>query len=571
MSNIDDWAAAAPASGANIDDWAGASTPAAAAAPQSPPTQAPDISGPLGYIKSLGAGLGRGFGSAVLGGEQLVGRGIRAAGDFGQAMTGAPNITQRAGDALINDAAAGIRNTNAEYAPYAAANPTTAATGDMLGKTGAALLLPTSRLPGGALVNGGVAGGMNALTEPVDPDNPDYWMTKLQQGVGGALGGGLVGGLVGGVSRAMAPRLTAAQQDLVNRGINLTPGQLGGPGANTVEQQATSLPFIGNAIAKARNRAIGQFNTAVGNDALAPIGQSVPTNVAPGSATVQHVNDAIGNEFNRIEGQAKFNYDGQFHTDVNGIRQNMLDNGATPQAVQQFDNIFQGQIRNRMDPNTGEMTGQVWGKARDALNRIERDNTIGAPNADQRAIADAVGSLNDVMSANVARNSPTAIQPDLDAASQAYARYKTMERAAGYTGARNSGNVFTPAQYSAAVGARSTAAQKATNSGMGAQLGQNAQSVLGTTVPDSGTAGRGWLTSLLLAPHMLAHPAVAAGALASPLIYSRPGMRAIGAAMTQRPDLVRDLGQKLGLGVLPAASATGAVTGGILGSPDETQ
>ncbi|HJQ13044.1 MAG TPA: hypothetical protein VJ840_18575 [Gemmatimonadaceae bacterium] len=567
MSTIDDWAGSR-GSGTNVDDWAGTTTPATTAVASSPVAPAPSA------LESAGTGFMTGVKNTGLGITQLVGKGLRAAGDLlpgGQpnltgVMTGQQpeNIVQRAGDYLANRAGGYAAQNSAELARNAAVNPTSTALGNMAGQTLATAPV-ASLAPGGLLMRSALGGALAGATQPVDP-NADFMQEKLSQAAGGGAAGLAGGAATGALARSLAPRaLSPAAADLASRGVPLTPGMNGGNQANKLEQQMTSIPFVGQSVADARNRAVGGFNRAVGNEVLAPVGQTLPDNVAAGSGMVQHVNDALGNIYNRLQQTAKFNYDYGFHSDLGSIRAKLLADGATPDTLTQFDNIVQGNVLRKMSPTTGEMTGPQWGATRSDLNTIARNNTIGQPSAQQTALAHAVNDLGDAVNANVVRNSPPGMADELANVNNAYSQYKTMERAAGYTGARNSGNVFTPAQLSAAVGARSTALQRATNTGRLAELAANAQQVVGTTVPDSGTAGRGWLTTALLAPHLLAHPGLVAGGIGAHAAYSPTGINAMRALMTQRPAAVRALGNAIAPLALPVSAGSGAAAGGALG------
>lgn len=119
-----------------------------------------------GKLESFGAGLGHGFGSIVLGGQQLLGKGLEALGSIGQQknltslVTGQQpqNMVQRAGQWLVNDANAGLRKIGGEFDPYGKANPISAATGDIAGAVAPSLMLGG----GGLLSKGAQAGGKAA-------------------------------------------------------------------------------------------------------------------------------------------------------------------------------------------------------------------------------------------------------------------------------------------------------------------------------------------------------------------------------------------------------------------------
>lgn len=548
MSSIDDWAAA-PASGASIDDWAGASAPAAASTP-TPAHQVATQDQP-GFWSSLGAGLGHGFGSTVLGAEQLAGHGLSAL-----APAGSP--AELAANAIMADANKGLKNLGAQYSPYAAARPLTAGAGNLVGSAAAAAPLTVGAGIPGAIASGALTGA----TQPVNPDSQDFWSDKLANAAAGAAGGGVLGGGASLAGRVLAPNINPAIQRLMAAGVIPTPGMIAGGGANRAEQSLTSVPFIGSSISGARNRAIDSFNHAAYADALAPIGAAVPAGTEAGGAGVDAVNDLIGRAYDSIENRAQFNYDGQLHRDISGIR-NTLSQTASPQTLDQFDNILRNQVTQKMDPNTGEMTGPQWGTTRSMLSTLQRQNTLGQPTADQTALASAVGDLRDAVNSNVVRNSAPDVQTDLANANSAYARYKRIEQAAGYTGARRSGNVFTPADYSRAVGAQSSAYQKATGTGLNSPFALDAEA-LSTNVPNSGTPERaGTIATILALPHIIAHPGIIPAGLAARAAYSPTGVGLMGRLMTARSAAVQAAGNMV-RSAAPGLSVLGGAAGGQL-------
>ena len=526
-----------------------------------PAAAAPTVATPQSYLASLGAGLGHGFGSTVLGAQQLVGHGLEAIG------------SDHVGPWLVNDANKGISKLDAQVAPYSAANPMTTGAGKLVGGAVAAAPLAAAA-PGGAIVGGALAGGAAGAVQPVDPNEQDFWQQKLQQGAAGAALGGAGGAVVGGIGRMLSPRAATPQiADLMNRGVQPTAGQIAGGGANRLEQALTSMPFVGNSIATRRAATIAQANRAAYADALDPIGAQLPDAVQAGGAGVQHVGDTIGQAYDALESGAQFNYDGMFHRDLTGIR-NQLSQAASPSTVDQFDNILRNQITNKMDPNTGEMDGTAWGTSRSMLGSLERNfRGVGGAQttADQTALANAVGDLQDAMNSNVVRNSPQGLQDDLANANLAYARYKRIENAAGSVGAMRNDNVFTPAQYMSAVRRGSTAQQRATGTGLNNDFADSMQA-LSNNMPDSGTTERaGAIGTLLALPHVVAHPGIIPGAIAARAAYSPLGNRLIGSAMTARPALMRQMGNAVQGAAIPTATGAGVLGGGLLQGSDPDQ
>lgn len=234
MSSIDDWAGADPASGTNIDAWA---AQAPVVSPSSTSTAATPSAQP-GFLASLGAGLGHGFGQTMLGVEQLVGRGVKALGDLGQpsgassvtdpsrlalaeAIGGSmPTLYQQAGNFISHDAQRGIAATNAQYAPYAVAHPIVAGAGNIGGQI--AGTLPTMAIGpeyaglslAGKVGLGAAQGAAGAAMMPVQNPVDNFW-TQKALGMGAGLGLGAAGPLVAAGAGALGRGLWNAVQPVV--------------------------------------------------------------------------------------------------------------------------------------------------------------------------------------------------------------------------------------------------------------------------------------------------------------------------------------------------------------------
>ena len=361
----------------------------------------------------------------------------------------------------------------------------------------------------------GMGAGYGAATTPEDTS-------------GGAAAGALGTGVGMGINRllggAIKPFISKEAESLMAQGVQPTPGQALGGAFNTAEQKLRSMPLAGGIIRGARERATGEFNTAVGNRALANINEAVGAKTKPGAALTEEVATKIGNVFDRIEPNAKFVTDPVFNQEVAAIRTQLSQ--MAPEKLTQFDNIVQNQIVAKL--RGGEMAGDQWAGTRSMLGRITRENRLGNASADQRALADAVGDLQEAVNFNVVKNSAPSVKTDLSDASSAWRQYKQMEKAAGMKGAMGNENVFTPSQYLSAVRGSLTAGQRAQGKGTNTEFAQQAQKVLGDTVPDSGTAGRlgvmDFVAGLGAGGAAYANPAATFGtaaALAAP--YTRSG------------------------------------------------
>ncbi|WP_426356381.1 transglycosylase SLT domain-containing protein [Burkholderia sp. R-40] len=534
---------------------------AAPASAQIAPAQ-PSTSQSHGSIAAFGAGLGHGFGSTVLGAQQLIGKGLQ---QF--------DATKGAGDWLVNDATQGAKNLDADYNGYQQTNPIAAGAGNIGGQVAPALLLPggqaqiarigsgVGRLAVRSVVGAGQGAVMGAV-QPVVNDDQDFAQQKLSQIGAGAAGGALGAPVGAALGRVLAPVGSAAVTALRNAGITPTIGQMLGPVASNLEQKATSLPLVGNLINSGRQQAVQQFNRAVGNDALAPIGETLPNNVRAGADMVQHVQQTIGQRYQDIARNGRVVMDTPLQNDIATLQAGIAQDA--PALAGRFNNIVNNQLTAK---NGGNLTGDQWANTRSMINQQIRNHSGFNASSDDRVMADYLQQLQDSITSNAEHYSAQSVQQQLAQANAAWARYKALEKAAGMKGAQTADNVFTPNQYLSASRAGQTAAQRATSSsgqGFPAQnLAQTAQSVLGNTVPDSGTAGRLGVMDLLAGGGALANPATAlkVGALALP--YA-PGVRnMVPALVSSRPAAVR--------AAAPVARHVMPLLGGMLGSSGQQQ
>lgn len=510
-----------------------ATPPAAPLTPNQKAIQAALADGPLDQLTH---GIASGAANVVGGGAQLLAHGIGS----GLNAAGYPNAAQtanNAGDAVANF----IHQGTPETIP--------GQIGQGIGM--AAIPMPAKGIPS-AIAGGAVMGA----AQPVLND-ADYWKAKALQTTLGAAAGGAgaaVGRVVGG-----AP-VSADVKRMMDLGITPLPGQaMGGAFART-EEKATSVPLLGDMIKNGQRSNIEQFNRAMYQNALAPIGGQLPKDVATGAAGIGEVANQIGQQYQTLESQAQFAPKGAFIRDLNQIRAQLSQDA--PSALQQFDNVVQNQVTNKLQ--NGVMSGPNWGDTRSTVSGMARNNRMGNTTPDNRALAGALDDLNGAINDQVARNSPASVRPALQNANQAWSRYKQLENAAGSSGAMNNQNVFTPAQFMSAVRRGSTNSQRAQGTGLNQDIASAAQNVLGNKYPDSGTAGRSLLG---LGAMALGHGAIPGAGYAIPPILgasalygTNMGRAAMLAAIARRPEVLRQLGGA----AVGAGPAIGGAAAGML-------
>jgi hypothetical protein len=512
-----------------------------------------------GGITSFLAGVGRGMQETALGAQQLLGHGAQAVGLNG------------VGNWLVNDANQGLSHGAQEVAPYSAAHPIATGAGNVAGSIAATAplgaLAPVARtLPGMAAVGAGL-GGITGALAPVDPNSQDYWGDKGQQTVLGAAAGGVLSPLAGLAGHIISPNISPDVQTLMNRGVTPTPGQILGGGFARIEDKLTSLPVLGDMIKNAQQRAVGQFNAAAYNDALAPIGKTFSGNV--GQEGIDQVGKTIGQAYDSVLPKMQMKVDPQFQADVTNLGQ--MANSLPDSQQKTFMNVLKTQIFDKLGPQ-GNMDGQTLKGVQSELARTS-SGYLKDPSFDNRQLGAAVSSLRDAVDSNLARVNPSDLADQLSNANKAWANFVRLRSAASSTGAMNNGGVFTGAQLQSAVrGADKSAGKGATATGnaLMQDLSGAGQSVLGSKYPDSGTVGRGLMS--LLAPG-----SVAAGLATAPtstlatlggigigsLPYTQTGGKLAAALLTARPQLAKPVGNAVtGLGRLVVPGSLPALLSG---------
>ena len=556
------------------------------------PTTAPQLAASgqqPGGLESFAAGLGKGFGSTVLGAQQLLGHGLQSLGSNSQGMTqGGSDLMDmigRAGSWLVNDANSGLKNLNQQYSPYSQAHPIAAGAGNIGGSLVAtAPLAAAAPVARGYLGAAGIGAGLGAATgalTPVENDHPanltslvtgqqptDFWKEKLTQIGLGAATGGAMSPLAMLAGRVVSPQISDDVRTLLDSGVTPTPGQIMGGGFARTEAKLSSVPVLGDLIKNAQQRAVGQFNEAAYNQALAPIGEKFAGKV--GQEGIEQVGNKIGAVYDKILPQMQMRVDPQFQSEVINLGQMAQ---SLPQSQQNtFMNVLKTQIFDKLGPQ-GNMDGQTLKGVQSELARTAK-GYLGDPSFDNRQLGAAISALRDSVDGNLTRVNPPALSQQLSNANEAWANFARLRAAAASTGAMNNEGVFTAAQLQSAVRSADKSVGKgatATGNALMQGLSGAGQRVLGSKYPDSGTAGRGLMA--LLAPG-----GIAAGLTTAPgptlmtlgsiglgsLPYTQLGQRATAALLTSRPQFaqpvanaVTKFGPKVVAGSLPALLSLG--------------
>jgi hypothetical protein len=422
--------------------------------------------------------------------------------------------------------------------------------GNVLGAIPAAAAIPVA---GPGLLPAAIQGAaIGPLTQPVT--SGDFASGKLKQVATGAAGGA-AGNLIGrGIAAAISPTVRPEVQTLLDSGVTPTPGQIIGGGTNRVEQAMTSIPVLGDMVKNAQRRAVGQLNTAAVNRSLSPIGDALPPGTT-GRDAIEYASGKLGDAYDNVLSRiGAVKPDEQFIGDLSSL--SGLVNGLPKAQSEQFGRILDNEILGRIDAH-GVMTGEGIKAAESNLGNIARGYGR-ATDYDQRTLSTAVQQAQAHLREMLARQSPQNAA-DLSAINEGYANLMRTQRASSYVGA--DGGVFSPSQLQSAVKALDPSKnnrQFATGNALMQDLSEAGKSVLGPTLPDSGTpfrhavqGGIGLLAGHTLLPGVggaaVAPAAATAGLLAMP--YTTAGQRAAAALLTQRPDFAPTLANAVRRGI----------------------
>ena len=398
------------------------------------------------------------------------------------------------------------------------------------------------------MLSGTASGAALSALQPVsDAQSPDFWKEKGGQVAMGAASGGASSAALNLLARAISPATSEAAQKMLDVGVTPTPGQIMGGTANRVEEKLQSIPVIGDAITNAKARGMEQFNRATVNQALAPIGEQLDMKTPLGREAIDEMSSKISGAYDTILPKATVKLDPQFASDVGNVV-GMVRSGLNPQQSDQFSNILQGKLLNKFS-DAGVMSGDGWKQAESELGRLA-SGYRSSPDFDQRQLGDALSEVQSNLRGLLQRSNPD-LAPQIQAANQAWALSRRVSIAAAKPNAEP--GMFSPAQLVQAVRQADPTRNKtafARGNALMQDYAEAAKQVLGSRVPDSGTAGRAALFGIPTALAGLAysgHPGAAIGAglagTAALGAYSPVGQRTLAALLASRPAVAPAIAQ----------------------------
>ena len=365
--------------------------------------------------------------------------------------------------------------------------------------------------------------------------------------------GGKAGELVSrGLGAAIAPVWRDGVQRLAQARVPMTPGQILGGVPKRLEDAATSIPIVGDAIKSAQRRGMIGFARGAVNDALTPIGERLPQDVREGHDAYAWASDKISSAYQALLPKISVNLSPQITTDVTKIAQKT---GAD--------------LTGYLPPPGVSMAGESMKTLDSELGRLARNYNSSAVAGEREIGRQIIQTQRGLRAAVTAQNPAEA--PLLSAIDNAFARLLPVERA---TGAPSSvGGLFTPSTLARSTKAMdSSLRDKASAAGQARMqdLATAGQQVLPSSVPDGGTPYRalvamGSLGGAGEGASAIGHPAVGMGLMGAgaaagiPMAaYSEPVQKLIQMIMVARPQSAAAMRQALtkyrGLAIAGGAS-----------------
>lgn len=377
-----------------------------------------------------------------------------------------------------------------------------------------------------SLLNNAIRGGSAAALTSSGSEAP----VGQQIGLGTAVGAGVP--VIGGaLSKIAAPAVNPMVQKLLDLGVRLTPGQIIGGGIKGAEDKLSSVPVLGSFISGAQKRAVTDFNKAVLNNALEPIGVKLPPNLQAGRKAVDHVATQIGDVYDKTLPRMMGSFDNTLQNDLVALENKATGSGVKADTIHRLGNVLNAQILDKAD-GSGNFAGDTLKGIQSELSRVASEH-LSSENSDDRILGSLISDAHEAWNDMLARNNPVEAQT-IQAANAAWARYAQIRKAASAAGAKE--GVFSGPQFANAVKATDKSVQKG-NYARGKALSQDisdaATSILPSSVPDSGTAGRVLMASALAGGHTLpiTAPLATTAALGSAM-YTRPGQALIRGLLT---------------------------------------
>ena len=330
----------------------------------------------------------------------------------------------------------------------------------------------------------------NSAMPTVPEQGETYWDEKTGDAMVGAIGGVAAKGIqdVGGhvVDQYARPAL----QRMREAGVEPTIGQSIGGGANTLEEAAGSIPFVGPLFSAPRGRAQDEWQLSVLNRVVGPIGGRVDSIGSAGVAQAsRQINEAYDAAFEAMPAMAITPDVGKAISTAVG---DAVDLGMNEGAEKQFRTILDRVVYSRMPKDVPDRVGPSQARDIDEvtsqnLKKIDSELTakIGAKGADPQLKA-ALTKVREAIRSEAAAQSGEYGRL-IQGADYSYAMFKRVTKAQNMDSTQDA---FKPSQMVNATKRGVSENTAARGEGLMQGDAMAAQQVLGDKLNNSGTAER---------------------------------------------------------------------------------
>lgn len=381
-----------------------------------------------------------------------------------------------------------------------------------------------------AVAGGAVGGALSGAATPTVPKaGEDYWGAKgTEMATGAALGAGLSGGgrMLGAI---FGPELGPDAVRMIESGVRLTPGQMQGGTLRRAEEAMKSVPILGSMIRGAEGRGVLGFNRAVINQALEPIGQSIPAGVT-GRQAIAQARDHLNNAYNAVLPNLQMKLDMKTATQLDRTMVDAM--RVLPEAqANQLRNILDARVMDLFRRRAPNLTASGTDlKSADSQIRAIADRYRGSSDAAQRDFAGRLDDFRDQLRQVLIQQNPQNADL-LKKIDYSYAMFKKPEQAS--VRRAGSGGVFTPNDLLNVVRQQDKTAGKskfAQGDALMQDYAEIAQRILPGHIPDSGTPERLMWDAAILGTgggkFGFEQLAKGAAGMTAMMPYTRPGMAA---------------------------------------------
>jgi hypothetical protein len=342
-----------------------------------------------------------------------------------------------------------------------------------------------------------------------------------------------IGAVANPAIQAVAPRITQSAKELLKpnkfgipKGVQLTPGQavgdsgLIGKSLKTLEEKVSGNVFlIGDAVESALQRSRIGFNRAAVEEALKDINVKVPKNLE-GRRLIGFGQNVLKSQYAKTLGKMKLTDEAAMNSEISKLTNDLSDEikkDITDRASRYITKKF----------TDGQMSGTNIKKAQTLLRRdIQRLQRSGSELDAQKA--DALIDIKSVLSNELQKANPK-LAPVLNNIDKSYGKFEIVRNASIR---RKVSEDFTPGDLLQASAKSDVTKRQSKFSSGDARMqnfAQNAQNIIGNTIPNSGTAGREQTNRMLTGGGMLGgaalvDPVYTGTTLASPILYSQFGV-----------------------------------------------